>query len=99
MISLGIGGFWDADAIEFMHLHLLGPLFQNTPLAINILKNKTDDEIALFFCFLFDGPHPENYQSEFEGLHTSVEGINPRVAALMKKAYAHLLAQEHCPGH
>jgi len=99
MLSLGIGGFWDADDIGFIKVHSMVLLYEDLELAVNILDKKTDDEIASFWFFLYDGPHPKNYQEAYNKTYEQLQALNPRVAALMKKAYAHLLAQEHCPGH
>ncbi len=91
MISLGIGGFWEADAIEYMRLHLLGLVFQNSSLAIDILKKKTNEEITSFFYFLFDGPHPENFQQTYDELYSRLSGLDIKIANLMKKAYTYLV--------
>lgn len=100
MIGLGIGGFWDADDIGFTQLHLKDlAFFHNEELAMHILDKKTDDEIASFFYFLYDGPHPENHRSSYEIEYRHLNTYNPRIAELLKKAYTQLLSEKHCPGH
>lgn len=102
MISVGMGGFWDSDSVTFLIWHITGLMFQNTKLATKILSSYTDDEIASFWFFLFDGPapsHPDKVKWKNE-LYDKIQKINPRVAKQIERAYEAVLARfsEGC-GH
>ncbi len=64
-----------------------------------LLSKYTDNQIKSFWYFLFDGPHPQNYQKEFEKIHAAIAEINPRIAYFMQEAFDRLLSEDHCPGH
>lgn len=96
MISVAIGGFSDgADG----YYYGLGPIDDNDPLFISLLEERTDDEIASYFYFIYDGPHPKNYQSDYNSRYKRINKISSRIAGLMKKAYEKLLSEKHCEGH
>jgi len=99
ILTLGINGFWDADDVGMMQMCMLHIVFNKTLLVTKILNKKTDDEIASFWFFLFDGPHPDNYQGNYEDLYEFLLIDNPRLAQLLKKAYTQLLSDRHCEGH
>ena len=99
MLTVGINGFWDADEVSFLQNYIGYLIFDNTPLAIKILNSKSDDQIASFFYFLYDGPHPKNKKENYEYLHKALAQLDPRVAWLLQVAYKKLLSEEHCPGH
>ncbi|MDN5355826.1 MAG: hypothetical protein PWQ43_768 [Rikenellaceae bacterium] len=56
IIKLGIGGYWDADAINYLQHCIDICINENLPLTIKTLKSFTDDEIESFWYFIFDGP-------------------------------------------
>ena len=101
LLSLGVDGFWDADDVAFLSMHISVLLYEDLHLSAEVLEKKSDDEIASFWYFLYDGPHPGHgynrglYENMFEKFTT----LSPRIASLMKKAYDHLLSEEHCPCH
>ena len=95
LISVGTGGFWDSDDITELLLHIMGLVFQDTALSVKILEEKTDDEIASFWFFLYDGPHPTHpdknkWRNE---LQDRISKLSPRVAKQMERAYEAVLAE------
>ena len=101
LLAIGIGGFWDADDVGFFQLHLHGLVYRNKPLAVEVLSHKKDREIASFFYFLYDGPHPDHPHTKesYKALYESLSKLDPRIAFLLKVAYEKLLSEKHCPGH
>lgn len=102
MISVGMGGFWDSDDVSSLSGHLMGLMFQNTELAVKVLENYTDNEIASFWFFLYDGPHPRHPdKTEWKNeLYGRIEKLSPRVAKQMQRAYEAVLERfsgaEYC---
>lgn len=94
MISVCIGGFSDEEE----YFYKLASL-EDDMLFVKILEERTDDEIASYFYFGYDGPHPDNFQKHYDYRYQKISAISARVAELMKKAYTRLLSEEHCPGH
>eukprot|EP01132_Coremiostelium_polycephalum_P005048 gene5048-6283_t len=87
LISLGIGGVWDEQTRYLLVGIRQLVVKKNLPLSIEILEKYTDDEIASFFYFLFDGPFPEDTAYNYHYLYDSLKENNPRIAGLIKKAY------------
>lgn len=89
MIAIGIGGFWDTKHQD-LQLTLQRLVRQDIQLATFVLEKYTDDEIASFFYFLFDGPHPEDRESFYQqacDYFSEPSSRNNRLLNLVKKAY------------
>ena len=101
MISMGIGGVWEADCIGFLQGHLQGIVRENLFLSMRILAEKSAREVAAFWFFFYDGPHPDHpfYQELYDTLYPEINELNPTVARLMQEAREQVLLEEHCPGH
>jgi len=59
IISIAIGGRWDADAVNMFQEGLRKRVLNNLELTIYLLKRMADDKISSFWYFYFDGVHPE----------------------------------------
>lgn len=57
LISLATTAKWDADAPNYLRHILVTELDQNSPMYLEILSEKSDEEIRIFWRFIFDGPH------------------------------------------
>ncbi|MHB9147647.1 MAG: hypothetical protein ACYC2U_04405 [Candidatus Amoebophilus sp.] len=91
IVSLAIGGFWDSDEILSLQMQAIG--LNNIDLLMHILNQKTDEEIASFWFFRYDGPpHPVllNIKDSF---YKKIKETNPRIAKLMSKGYKALLSE------
>lgn len=56
MISIAIGGYWDADAINYFQDGLQEHVAANPELTFELLNERTEKEILQFWFFYFDGP-------------------------------------------
>lgn len=84
IISLGINGHWEADAVSFLQHCTAETIKEDLPLTIAILENHSNQEIKSFWYFLFDGPHPsETIPIDIE----KIRDINGQVANLAEKAF------------
>ena len=101
LLSLGVDGFWDADDVNFLGMHINMLVFQDLPLAVKVLEKKSDDEIVSFWYYLYDGPHPEHEQKQafFKSTSQELMPLSPRIAGLLQRAYDQLLSEKHCPCH
>lgn len=63
------------------------------------MGNFSSEDIISFWRFYIDGPHPDNYQKDFEELYRRYRTENAQVAELMKKAYEELLLESDRHGH
>ena len=97
----GGGGFWGEANSDLLQEYLRDLICQNIALSAQVLAQKTDNEIAGLFYYLYDGPHPDHpaLKKDYEELYEKLMAISPRVARLLKVAYEKLLSEEHCPGH
>eukprot|EP01132_Coremiostelium_polycephalum_P004022 gene4022-5028_t len=90
IISLCMGGWWDADDISFLQQHLFRICdLEDFPNFLHILEKRTDDEIASFWFFYYDDIGQVCSKGE---LYQKIETLNPRIAKLMDRAYTALLA-------
>jgi len=64
IVSISLGGHWDADAVNAFQAGLRKRVVANPELIEYILKNKSDDEARSFWYFYFDGVHPKNQLPE-----------------------------------
>eukprot|EP01132_Coremiostelium_polycephalum_P005883 gene5883-7323_t len=87
MIAIGIGGFWNSHHKD-LQLTLRRLMYQDIRLAVLTLEKYTDDEIASFFYFLFDGPHPEDKKLDYKEMCAYfTSSKNDRLLNLVRKAY------------
>lgn len=94
LISLGINGHWQADAVNYLQHWTLKKVKENLPLTIATLENYSDEEIKSFWYFLFDGHHP----SETIPIDISkVRNTSNHIADLAKEAFlkVHKNAEPH----
>jgi len=59
LISIAIGGHWDADAVNYFQNGLKNRVINNPELTIYVLKNRSKKDIKSFWYFFFDGAHPK----------------------------------------
>jgi len=90
LIAMGIGGSWHYY-LQDLQLTLCRLLQEDIRLVELILEQYTDDEIASFFYFLFDGPHPEDKKLNYKeacSYFSYYRSRNDRLLGLLKKSYA-----------
>jgi hypothetical protein len=89
---------WDADGVNMYQMYLQDDFISLLNIYSVELENKTNEEILSVWHFFYDGPHPENYQKDYEELYKRYKNKNPRIAKLMKQSYEKLL-ENGCQGH
>jgi hypothetical protein len=57
LISIGIGGEWQADGINFFANMLNGKLSNNPRVFLDRLSKRNEDDIYSFLSFILSGPH------------------------------------------
>ncbi len=70
LINLGIGGHWDADAVNWIQDFIQKKILANPNLTFTVLHSKTLPEIQSFFYFFNNGIHPI-----YRELPTELEGV------------------------
>lgn len=93
LISLSCGAHWDADAVNILQDYIQTTVKENVKDFCNLLSNYNDKVISDFWYFHFDGPHPEKYEKDYETLYLKIEGIDTKVAHLMKLSYDKILSE------
>lgn len=95
MLSVGVGGVWDADEVNHLRRHLTEIVVENVRLSIEVLSKKEEKEIRSFWRFLFDGPHPGHRlkRKYYDELYPEVRDLNPKIAEQLKLAYEQLLSE------
>jgi hypothetical protein len=88
IISIAIGGRWDADAINIFQEGLRNRILNNPELAFYILKRMPDDKISSFWYFYFDTIHPKK---EIPGVLLKTQNVNKHIYDLMIEAQKQVL--------
>lgn len=57
IIYLGVGGYWDADAVSFLQKVAQNVVNDHPYQAYQVLRQMNTDEMKSFFRFYFDHPH------------------------------------------
>src|SRR5690554_1292237 len=65
----------------------------NVAITCQVLKDLSNAEILSLWKFYFYGPHPKNYQKDFEELQRRYKEYDNRIAELMKSSYEKLLLE------
>ena len=101
MLSVGVGGTWDADEVTWLQKHLVEMVTANTKLSLEVLERKSEREIRSFWHFLFDGPHPDDPMKlkRYDSLYVSISRLSPKIAEQLKLAYEQLLTEYDEHGH
>ncbi len=99
VIKICYDGYWQADGISIFQDYLHLGMKNNIVTYITELGLKDKNEILSFWHFYYDGPHPENYQEDYQRVYIKVQAIDPRVADLMKQSYKKLLSEYDGHGH
>jgi hypothetical protein len=91
IISIAIGGRWDADAVNYFQDGLRNHVLNNPALVVGILKEMDNDKIQSFWYFFFDGAHPERQIAE---PLKKIKSMNGRIYDLMIRAHTDVLKQD-----
>lgn len=91
IISIAIGGHWDADAINFFQHGLEQRVITKPELTVSILKKLPNSQISSFWYFYFDGPHP---QKQIDPALLKIKLIDKKVFDLMIKSQAKVLSEK-----
>lgn len=94
LIGISIGGWWDADAINYLSTNIRDFVNSHTSATVNVLQNKSEFESFSFWLFIFDSPHPSNLREDFNMIYTKVLAQNVFQANLLRKAYVYLIESE-----
>lgn len=84
IVSIAVGGHWDADAVNFFQHGLRSRVLGNMALTVHILKGLSNDKIQSFWYFYFDGPVVKKPIGESL---QKIKAINNRIYDLMVKAH------------
>lgn len=99
LISLSCGAHWEADAVNILQDYIQTTVEENVKDFCLFLSDFNDKVICDFWHFYFDGPHPENYQEDYQQLYLKIQGIDPKIAETMKQSYEQLLSEHDGHGH
>ena len=88
IISIAVGGHWEADAENYFQEGLRNRVIKNSSLTFELLENSSDEEIKSFWYFYFDEPNPdENIPKEFNNMKI----VSPKIYSLMEVAHKEVL--------
>ena len=94
-INININGQWQGDNIR-NGFGLTGHFESDIKNVVTALNKKTDAEIESVFRFIYDSPHPENYQSFYESVRKIlVAAEDERLINLNAAAFFKLIGEEH----
>lgn len=91
IIKTSIGGFWDADGINFFQIFVRKKALQNPDLLCYVLSQMSNAEIRGFFYFLFDNMYQPYYRKIPKVLTQSIKVLDKRVFKLMKSTHKNIL--------
>jgi hypothetical protein len=91
VVDISLNGQWDADAISYFQMGLQESLLEKPYAYYKILNSYSEEEIASFWYFFFDGPYPDNYKDLYKLVHIEMKSIDEKFAAKIKETYNSLL--------
>jgi hypothetical protein len=97
LLDISINGTWEADNIRDLGIYTV--LSEDIEDMAKVMDMRTDAELISIFHFVYDGPHPDNYQDDFDKLYAMLRPHNSRIAYIMKASYEKLLAEHDGHGH
>ena len=100
LIRLGVGGHWDADAVNLLQDCIEHYVNENPSLALSQLKKFNDKEIKSIWKFFYDGPHPSDTQIEkrYSDLYEKIKVLDLIMADIMKNEYERLVKESEMHG-
>jgi hypothetical protein len=91
VVSIGINGKWDADAIGMFQDSTFDLIKDHPNEAKEILDSLPDDKAASFWFFLFDGPHPNDKENvKRVGLLSNLLGKKSKQTKLLLEQFQKL---------
>lgn len=79
LIDLSIKGHWQADGVSYLQDGLRKCFLENENAMKDLLSKRTTDEQYAFWCFYFDGPHPDKakppieYYKQFGAMYNTIK--------------------------
>lgn len=87
LISLAIGGRWEADAVNDLQDGLRKRVLGNTELAVFHLRQHSPADVGSFWYFYFDEPHPaEQIDTKLEMVKVLDKGMYAALKQMHEKA-------------
>lgn len=94
LICISIGARWGADAIAYFQFHMRDRFEENISLYSKMLSQLPESDIYAFWKFYYDGPHPQNYEVDFNVLYPKIYSVDKKLAEFLNKAYNDLLSMD-----
>ncbi len=88
IISIGVNGHWQSDNVGVVQHSLQKFYRSDSQLFFSLLNKKNKLEIASFWVFFFDGPHPENKQELYNKVLNNLKEVDESMIPIVKKSYA-----------
>lgn len=99
LLTLTHGFYWDADAPDYLRMHIESMLKDYPDLITDFMKDKDDDLVKDFLKCAIATPHPEpentHYYNEYLKLVELYENRSPKIVKLFKTAHEELV-EEWC---
>ena len=97
LISLSIGGKWDADAVSELQRCVRQEIGTQPKIFFELLSQKSAEELKAFWYFILDCAHPEDKEQiqYFKDLYLIAQINNPNQLNLIKETHEEILLKEH----
>lgn len=96
LISIAIGGEWDADAVNFFQGKLGDRVCKNMALTVYLLDKLPIEKVRSFWFFYFDGVHPKK---QIEPCLRPLADSNPAMYKIIVEAKRKVIAKWGKDGH
>lgn len=96
-LNISVNGIWDADNIQDFGIYRY--MLNDPEIMLDVMDERSNKEIISIMRYVFDGPHPDNYQEKFDTLISVIKPYNSRIAKLTTKSYQQLLSEHDGHGH
>lgn len=96
-LNISVNGTWEADNIQDFGVYRY--MISDPEIMLEVMDERSDEEIISIMRFVFDGPHPDNSQDEFDTLISVIKPFNKRIAKLTTKSFKQLLSEHDGHGH
>lgn len=96
-LNISVDGVWEADNMQDFGVYRY--MITDPETMLSVMGTRNDEQILSIMRFVFDGPHPDNYQEQIDTLISIIRPYNERVADLTIKSYQQLISEHDGHGH
>lgn len=84
ILSLGMDGKWDADAVSYLQQVVREHVVANIHLTVYLLRQRSLSDVSNFWYFYFDEPHPAD---QIDAILLKIKMLDENMYAVLKQMH------------